>query len=172
MCHLLPCPTTFGSCANRIPGWCFWINLPLGALTVLIAIFLVHFPQKHGPKTAIPWREFVGKADLVGNAILLPCLVCLLLALQWGGTTYAWDSWRCILLLCIFAVLFVVWTITQVRGGDNSTVPKRLLKIRSIFAAMWFGFCLFGMLFVQTYYLPIWFQAAGGDSAYTAGISE
>ncbi|KAK4235719.1 MFS general substrate transporter [Achaetomium macrosporum] len=150
--------------------WCFWINLPLGGLALLITFFLVHLPEKPEQNDAISWAQFARKVDLVGNIILLPGVVCLLLAFQWGGTIYAWNSWRCILLLCIFGIVSLIWAVIQVRGGDNSTVPMRLLKIRSILAATWFAFCLFGMLFVQSYYIPVWFQAAGGDSAYTAGI--
>jgi hypothetical protein len=164
----------YASCirVNRVAGWCFWINLPLGGLTLFITFFLVQLPRQPAQNAAISWRQFVQKIDLLGNMILLPALVCLLLALQWGGTTYAWNSWRCILLLCIFGILSLVWAYIQARGGENSTVPKRLLKERSIVAATWFAFCLFGMLFVQSYYVPIWFQGAGGDSAYTAGISK
>jgi hypothetical protein len=141
-------------------------------LTLIITFFLVRLPEKSGQDEAISWAQFARKLDLVGNIILLPAVVCLLLALQWGGAIYAWTNWRCILLLCIFSVVSVIWAVKQVRGGDNSTVPMRLLKIRSILAATWLAFCLFGMLFIQSYYIPIWFQAVGGDSAYTAGISE
>ncbi|KAK4158311.1 MFS general substrate transporter [Chaetomidium leptoderma] len=168
---LVIAPFLGGVLTDRVTWrWCFWINLPLGGVTLLITLFLVHIPQESGQNEAVSWSQFAQKMDLVGNTILLPCLVCLLLALQWGGTTYAWNSWRCILLLCIFAVLFLVWAYAEARGGDNSTVPRRLLKMRSILAATWFAFCLFGMLFVQTYYVPVYFQVAAGDSAYQAGI--
>lgn len=152
-------------------GWCFWINLPLGGFTLLTTFFLVQLPKRSLETESISWKQFAMKIDLLGNIALLPGLVSLLLALQFGGAVYSWNSWRCILLLCIFGIFSVAWAVIQVRGGDNSTLPRRLLKIRSILAATWFAFCLFGMLFIQSYYIPIWFQVAGGDSAYTAGIS-
>ena len=98
-------------------------------------------------------------------------MISLLLALQWGGTMYAWHNWRIIMLLCIFGVFGLVWCYVQVCEGDNATIPMRLLKMRSILAAMWFAFCMFGMLFVQSYYVPLWFQAVYGDTAYKAGIN-
>ena len=59
----------------------------------------------------------------------------------------------------------------QVRQGDQATVPIRLLKTRSILTSMWFAFHLFGMMFIQSFYVPIWFQALKDDSAYHAGIN-
>lgn len=110
------------------------------------------------------------KFDIKGNLILLPAIVCLLLALQWGGQKYAWSSFKMIVLLATFAICGTGWCIIQVYEGDQATIPMRLLRIRSILAAMFFAFCLFGMLFVQSYYIPIWFQVVGGDTAYNAGV--
>jgi hypothetical protein len=152
-------------------GWCFWINLPLGGLTLLTTLFLVQLPERREQQATTTWRQVVEKFDIKGDLLLLPSVICLLLALQWGGTRYAWSSWRCILLLCIFGIFGIAWCIVQVHEGDNATIPMRILKMRSILAAMWFAFCLFGMLFVQSYYIPIWFQAVGGDTAYKAGIN-
>ena len=36
-------------------------------------------------------------------------MVCLILALQWGGSTYAWSAPRMIGLLVTFAVTFVIF---------------------------------------------------------------
>ncbi len=152
-------------------GWCFWINLPLGGLTLLTTIFLVQLPSRPKNQTPTTWRQAVSKLDVKGNLFLLPCVISLLLALQWGGTAHPWNSWRIALLLCIFSIFGVGWSVVQFLGGDNATIPMRLLKKRSILAAMWFALCLFGMLFVQSYYIPIWFQAVRGNSAYKAGLN-
>lgn len=135
-----------------------------------MVVFFVHLPNTRKTTAAKTWREFLGKFDFLGTVFLVPALVCLLLALQWGGTTYAWSSWRCILLLCIFAVFIVVWAVIQVRQGDKATVPLRILRMRSIYCATWYMFCLFGMLYIETYYVSIWFQAVKSTTAYHAGI--
>ncbi|EGX93284.1 Major facilitator superfamily transporter [Cordyceps militaris CM01] len=150
--------------------WCFWINLPLGGLTVLIVLLLVRIPQQ--PKMAgTSGRPTLDKLHLPGVVLLLASTVSLLLALQWGDSKYAWGSWRCILLLCIFGVCGLAWCWLQYLQGDEATVPPRLLKMRSIVAAMWFAFCLFGIMFIQSYYVPIWFQALKNESAYHSGIN-
>jgi MFS family permease len=129
--------------------WCFWINLPLGGLTMITTAWFVQVPPQTKTKVAT-WRELVEQMDLLGNVIFLPCSICLLLALQWGGTTYPWHDWRIALLLCVLSLTGVFWGYCQFRKGDDATVTMRLLKMRSVLAAMWFGFCLFGMLYLQT----------------------
>ncbi|KAJ5188373.1 Major facilitator superfamily transporter [Penicillium cf. griseofulvum] len=167
---LVIAPFLGGVFTNKLTWrWCFWINLPLGGVTVFLILLLVHLPPR--PKSdAATGRALLDKIDLPGTLLLLPSIVCLLLALQWGGTKYDWGNWRCILLFCIFGVLGLIWCYMQVRAGDKATVPMRLLKMRSIVASMWFAFFLFGMMFIQSYYIPIWFQALKGDSAYWSGI--
>ncbi|KAJ9150791.1 Major facilitator superfamily transporter [Pleurostoma richardsiae] len=131
--------------------------------------FLLEVKEKKTRSTT--WRQLLDKLDILGTIFLLPATICLLLALQWGGSTYAWSSWRCILLLCIAGVCGVIWGIVQVHEGERATVPLRLIKMRSIVGAMWLVFMIFAALFIATYYISIWFQAVKNDSAYQAGIN-
>ncbi|PQE16879.1 major facilitator superfamily transporter protein [Rutstroemia sp. NJR-2017a BBW] len=150
--------------------WCFYINLPIGAVTIVILILILHLPnQKLDPQAS----GFVGKVkqlDPFGNLVFFPGMVCLILALQWGGTQYSWKNVRIILLLVLCGVLCLSFAIIQVWKKENATVPPRLVKQRSIAAAMWFGFFNFGAMMVFLYYLPIWFQAVKGASAVKSGI--
>ena len=75
--------------------WCFYINLPLGAVTAAGLIFLLKLQQ---PKTLgkIPPMAILKLLDPIGNLIFVPAILCLLLALQWGGVTYAWSDVRII----------------------------------------------------------------------------
>ncbi len=133
-------------------------------------MFLVRLPSADKPKKH-SLRAFVDRVDLIGTALLMPCLVCLLLALQWGGIKYEWSEWRIIVLLVLFSVLFVAWAASQYLQKDRATVPLRIVKQRSMLAAASFTFCLFTCFFVTVYYVPIWFQAVRGTSAYQSGIN-
>ena len=78
--------------------WCFWINLPFGAVALLTVFFFFKNPER--PHTGMTFKEKINQIDLGGAFLLICGIVCLLLALQWGGTTYPWhDSkvWGCIL---------------------------------------------------------------------------
>jgi len=97
-------------------------------------------------------------------------IVCLLLALQWGGSTYAWSSGRIIALFVVFGILLITFVGIQFWMQDNATVPPRVLKQRTVAAGAWFAAALGAAFFIYVYYLPIWFQAIKGATATHSGI--
>ncbi|KAI0101952.1 MFS transporter [Hypoxylon sp. NC0597] len=148
--------------------WCFYINLPLGGITVL---FLVLFlPAKPATQPGLPWKEQIKQFDLPGTFFLIPSVICLLLALQWGGAEYPWGNGRIIALFVVFGVLGVVFWGVEFWQKDRATVPLRILKNKNILGGVWYGVCIGGALFVFSYYLPIWFQAVKGVSATQSGL--
>jgi MFS family permease len=96
--------------------------------------------------------------------------VLLLLALEWGGTTYAWSNGRVIALLIIAILLLLCFVAVQVTWPQNATVPPRIFTQRSILAASAAMFFTGASMMSTFYYLPIWFQAVQGTSAVESGI--
>ena len=76
-----------GFTSNVTWRWCFYINLPFGAVAAAGIFFLVDFPASPGAKE--PGLQKLSHLDAPGSLFLIPGVVCLLLALQWGGQTYA-----------------------------------------------------------------------------------
>ena len=154
------------------PGWrwCFYINLPCGAVVfVLLSIFL-HIPPEMLKRDSTTWKEKANRMDPFGTLFFLPCIICLLLALQWGGVTYSWSNARVIVLLVLAGVLFVLFLVVQRWKGDSATVPGRIFFNRSIIAGSWFSFCNGASMQTLFYFLPIWFQAIKYASAVKSGI--
>ncbi|KAH8812481.1 major facilitator superfamily domain-containing protein [Xylogone sp. PMI_703] len=148
--------------------WCFYINLPIGAVSLVIILFTLKLPQ---PKdTNLTLHQQLAQLDPLGTLCFLPAIICLVLALQWGGTTYVWSSWRIILLLTIFSLLLVIFAGIQIWKGDSGTLPPRILFQRSIASGAYFTFCTASSMMLLVYYLPIWFQAVKGTSAFESGI--
>ncbi|KAJ0360897.1 hypothetical protein COL26b_013926 [Colletotrichum chrysophilum] len=149
--------------------WCFWINIPLGGVTFAVILLFLRLSEqaKEEPRG---FKEFMDNFDLVGTLLLIPWVICLLLALQWGGTEYAWSNWRIILCWCIFALCFLLWGFVQYREGDKATVPLRIISQRTMIASCWTILLLFSLLFIDVYYIPIWLQAVKNHSAYKSGI--
>ncbi|KAF2258781.1 MFS general substrate transporter [Lojkania enalia] len=150
--------------------WCFYINLPIGGFVMVVLAFILRLDIKR--EETFTWRQKLAKLDLLGNATLLPSIICLLLALQWGGSTYPWNNWRIILMFILFGILILAFGLIQQRKQENATVPPRILKNRSILSAVFFSFCTDGGATVFIYYIPIWFQAIKGSSAVESGIQN
>ncbi|KAK8216891.1 MFS sugar transporter [Zalaria obscura] len=153
--------------------WCFYINLPFGAVTGAFIIFFFHPNQKTTQATKdMNLKQRVQQFDIIGTFVFLPMIVCLLLALQWGGTTYPWSNGRIIALFVVFGVLCIIFIFIQWKKQETATVPPRVLGQRSVAASAWFGTCLGAAFFVMVYYLPVWFQAIKGTTATKSGIDN
>ena len=150
--------------------WCFYINLPVGAVSILVTILILHLPHQKLDTPAAGWLGKLKQLDPIGNLVFFPGIICLVLALQWGGTQYPWSDARIIVLLVLCGVLCLAFIAIQIWKQESGTVPPRIVKKRSIAAALWFGFFLGSGMFVMLYYLPIWFQAIKGSSAVESGI--
>ena len=149
--------------------WCFYINLPIGAVTVASTVLFFHSPKTAKLGTAT-LKEKIMSFDPYGTVVFLPAIICLLLALQWGGSTYAWGNARIIVLFVLFAVLISIFIFIQVRGGMKATIPIRIIGQRSVAFSSWFAFCNGAAFFILVYYVPLWFQAIKGASATKSGI--
>ncbi|KAK2738275.1 MFS sugar transporter [Myotisia sp. PD_48] len=149
--------------------WCFYINLPIGAVTIAAIVFFFKHPKQKFPGDS-SWKGRIAQLDLHGAAVFMPGIVCLLLALQWGGTKYPWNSGRIIALMVLFGVLMIAFVAIQIWKGDAATVPPRIIKKRSIASGAFFAFALGSSFFIFVFYIPIWFQAIKGASATKSGI--
>ncbi|KIW22724.1 uncharacterized protein PV07_10990 [Cladophialophora immunda] len=150
--------------------WCFYINLPIGAVVVVVTMFVLRLSsQKLDARAPGLWGK-LKQLDPVGNLVFFPGIVCLILALQWGGTKYPWDDARIIVLLVLCAVLCLAFARIQLWKQEDGTVPPRIVKQRSVAAAIWFSFFNGAAMMATVYYLPIWFQAIKGVDAVKSGI--
>ncbi|KAI1857640.1 hypothetical protein JX265_011055 [Neoarthrinium moseri] len=148
--------------------WCFYINLPIGGVALVVIGFLLQIPDRE--ETKLPLMAKLAQLDAVGTTLLIPGVVCLLLALQWGGLDYAWSNGRIIALLTLGGVLLLAFCAVQVLMPKTATIPPRILKQRSILAGFWATVCIGSQMMIFVYFLPIWFQAIKEVSAVDSGI--
>ncbi|KAN0102744.1 MFS multidrug transporter [Hyaloscypha variabilis] len=149
--------------------WCFYINLPIGALSAVVVLF-TGFPTRKVSNTPISSWEIFKRLDPVGFLTFAPACVMLLLALQWGGTTYPWKSATIIGLFCGSAATFCVFVAWEHHCGDQAMMPLSLLKRRIVYSSCITSTGQMGGVQVFAYYLPIWFQVIKGASPTMSGV--
>ncbi|KAK5707030.1 hypothetical protein LTR17_021066 [Elasticomyces elasticus] len=145
------------------------VNLPIGGIALAIIVFILKpTPPLQGGLTI---RQQVAKLDLLGELCLLPSVICLLLALQWGGSTYRWKDPVIIALFVLFALLAIGFVLVQIFMPKTATIPAAVVKNQSMIAGMWLTVMIGSTMLSFTYFLPIWFQAIKGTSAVQSGIN-
>ncbi|KAL2167763.1 hypothetical protein VTG60DRAFT_823 [Thermothelomyces hinnuleus] len=148
--------------------WCFYINLPIGAVVLVFMFFYWNPPkEKHEPVT---YKTHLKRLDPLGVVFFLPGVVCLFIAFQWGGSTYAWSNWHVVLLLSLFAACTLVFIAVQILMPDTASVPPRVIMQRSVAFGTGFTFFLAGSMLMLVYYVPIWFQTVKQVDPMKSGI--
>ncbi|KAI1413436.1 MFS general substrate transporter [Hypoxylon sp. FL1857] len=148
--------------------WCFGINLPLGAVTVILCCILVQTPGT-GQNITIPQK--IKQLDLPGTVCMVASIICLLLALQWGGSAYPWNNGRIIALFVFSGVLAICFLVIQktALGGTANTIPSSIARSRDIWLSAIYSMTFTGGIYVAVLYLPIWFQDIRGHSPLSSG---
>ncbi|OLN97295.1 putative HC-toxin efflux carrier TOXA 6 [Colletotrichum chlorophyti] len=149
--------------------WCFYMNLPIGGVAFIFLFFMLKAPKRQ-PQEPATFFQHVKRLDPLGTFFFLPSIVSLLLALEWGGSEYAWNDGRIIALFVVFGVAFIAFAVVQVFMPKTATVPVRIITQRTMLAGAFFMLFLAGSMMMAVYYLPLWFQAVQGADPVDSGI--
>ncbi|CZR62766.1 related to transporter (major facilitator superfamily) [Phialocephala subalpina] len=149
--------------------WCFYINLPLGAIALTIITF-IRIPERRAKIEKKPTLyETVNRLDPVGFALFSPACIMVLLALQWGGSTYAWNSSTIVGLFVGSALTLPVFIFWEKRRGEMAMIPLSLFTQRVVYSSCLVAFFQYGALLIFAYYLPVWFQTILGVNPLKSG---
>jgi hypothetical protein len=99
---------------------------------------------------------------LVGFALFAPAVLMFLVALQFGGQAYPWDSSRVIGLFCGAGATAIVRGFWNRRRGENAMMPRSMIRQRNVmFSGVYVAF-LTSAVYAGIYYLSLYFQAING----------
>jgi hypothetical protein len=148
----------------------FYLNLPIGGL-VAVMLVLTRIPIQHPrPPPMSVVRTLHTSLDLLGFAIFAPALFMLLLALQWGGSAYAWNSSQIIGLFCGAGATFIVFLVWDWHKGDAAMIPFSIARMRSVWTSCIVYGLFMGNLYTASYWVPVYFQGVKGSSPTMAGV--
>ena len=130
----------------------FWLNLPIGGFT--LAVILLFF--KNPPNQEISDESLSSKLkqlNIPSLAIFTGSVVCLLLALQWGGTTYSWGSGRVAAPLAAAGALFAAFLAYEIFRKDTATIPRAVILNRTAALCLLYAFCASAAFNVIDYFV-------------------
>lgn len=140
--------------------WIFYLNIPLGLLAIMVTSRVIRM---------LPVRRREHVLDWPGAVLLVTGVVCLLLALSWGGGDYAWSSPLILGLLTAGAVLVVLFLL-QERRASEPILPLSLFR-RPTFTLANAAIFLLGLaLFGPIIFLPLYLQVVQGASPARSGL--
>ncbi|KAJ3187326.1 hypothetical protein HDU85_006614 [Gaertneriomyces sp. JEL0708] len=145
--------------------WCFWINLPLGALVVTVIYFVLDIPS---PKA--PLREKFGRIDYLGTPLLIIGTSLILTPLQLGGSDWDWDAPQTIALFIVGAATIIAFIYVERNIAKEPVIPGGVFENWSVILIQLIAFCLGANFFAMVYFISIYFQVVAGASATEAGI--
>lgn len=145
--------------------WCFYINLPLDGLSLILLFF---FLKLETPKT--PFMAGIKAIDWLGVLTIIGGVVMFLIGMESGGVDHPWDSAYTLCLIIFGLVTIVLFFLIEWKVAKYPVIPLRLFHDPSNLASL--GVCsIHGFVFIaSSYYLPIYFQAVVGASPLLSGV--
>lgn len=156
--------------------WCFYINLPVGGISLVAIMFLLDAPPPLGSETydrstkTMLWRT--ATLDWAGAALSLAAITSLVLGLQWGGNEKTWNSADVIVCLVLAPVLTIAFVFWEHHMGDQAMVPLVIFRRGRVSVYSICCFAIFNrfIYLIFTYYIPIYYQAGRHRSATMSGV--
>ncbi|KAJ5375246.1 Major facilitator superfamily domain general substrate transporter [Penicillium concentricum] len=151
--------------------WAFYINLLFGAILLPTYVFVI--PSNNPLPGTSRWQKLT-TFDLVGTILSVGSFTTLVMAINFGGILYPWNSGKTI---ALFVVSGVLWIIFGIQQGFNiaTSAETRILPIH-LFAqrepVLLFISCaaVGAVSYISVYYIPIYFQFTQGDNAIKSAV--
>ena len=145
--------------------WCFYINLPLDGLALIIIFFFLDLKT---PKT--PLLEGLKAIDWLGSLLVVGGTLMFLFGLEYGGVTYPWSSAIVVCLLVFGVFTLGLFFINEWKFAKYPVMPLQIFKYSSNCAALGVVFVHGAVFIAGSYYLPLYFQAVRGATPLLSGV--
>ncbi len=140
--------------------WCFFVTVPIGIIIILLFIFMFpHFRlarEKH-------------RLDYLGVATMALGIVPLILALNWGGVDYAWNS-PFIIILFVFSAMMLTAFVFVERRASEPVIPITLFRTRVVTVSAIVAFLQGAAFFPVVTFIPLFFQGVLGALPAKSGL--
>lgn len=139
-------------------------------MAALIFVPLPKYSQRMTEPTVLKFASLFHDLDIGGFLMFSPAVIMFLLALEWGGSAYPWDS---AIVIGLFGgsagniALFLAW---EYNKGLSAMIPFELIKRRVMICSCLTLFFLYANSLITSYYLAIHFQGIRNKSPSLSGV--
>ncbi|GHH57310.1 MFS transporter [Streptomyces candidus] len=140
--------------------WSFYINVPLGALALVMITTVLHLPKKEPRKARI---------DYLGASLLTVGITAIVLVTTWGGSEYAWGSPQVLGLMSLGLVAVAGFLFVETKAAEP-IIPLHIFRNRNFALMSVIGFIVGFVMFGAVLYLPLFQQSVQGASATNSGL--
>jgi MFS family permease len=145
--------------------WCFWINVPICAVTFLLSLF---FLDVNNPRTKLSAGLRV--VDWSGTVAILAITCLVLVGLDFGGSIFPWSSPKVVCLLVVGTLLIGFFLFNEKRLARYPLMPLGVFKTVSNNAVFIIVFAHGMVLIGIEYYMPLFLQSVLQASPLRSGI--
>lgn len=143
----------------------------IGALCAPVYLFML---PPFDPRPGVPYKQRLSELDYLGTILMVGASVAGVMAINFGGLIYPWNSGQTISCFVISGLLFIIFSVQQsfciLTTSESRIFPCQFLKNKTLvilFIQMASSVTIF---FVPIYFIPLFFQFARNDSAVEAGV--
>lgn len=145
--------------------WCFYINLPISGVGMIILIFVL---KLHNPRT--PIKEGLAAIDWTGSLLIIGGTLMLLMGLEFGGVKFAWDSATVLCLIIFGFVTIGIFAAYETKVAKYPLMSGRLFSHRNSVLSYCLGFAHAVTFMGGSYWLPLYFQGVLSASSLMSGV--
>ncbi|MGW2827694.1 DHA2 family efflux MFS transporter permease subunit [Streptomyces sp. NPDC001286] len=139
--------------------WVFYINLPVGAIALVVIAAVLRIPRKETPHVI----------DYLGTFLIASVATSLVLVASLGGTTWGWGSAQIVGLAVLGVVLAVAFVAVERRAAEP-VLPLKLFRIRTFTLSAVISFIVGFAMFGAMTYLPTFLQVVQGVTPTMSGV--
>lgn len=141
--------------------WVFLINLPIGAVALIIVMSFLHLPPKSANRSV--------RIDWWGAAAVIITVGTLLLVAE-QGRTWGWTSGSALASYAVVILGIAAFLVIESRMGDDALIPLKLFRSATFSMAtvlgILVGFGMFGALST----IPLYLQLVKGSTPTESGF--
>lgn len=147
--------------------WSFYINIPISSIAIITVYFVLRFPNKDGNNQDL--LEKIKRIDIMGSLLLVSSVTLFVLGSTWGGNSYPWLSIPVLISLVLSLVILIAFVYNECRFAKEPIIPRHIFN-RNVICLSTISFLNGAVMFVFTFYIPLFFQEVKGLSAIASGF--